>query len=182
MFGGDSNQVAWHWFLPLPVEFPPGMKKVVMGYEWDETFDAIPYQEPNNNNNGSGDVELGTTTATITSLSLSSAVQDGGSRIELTATQGRSSNLKSPPPSSSPNSNNNNKEKNSEHDGTDDDIGSPAGSNTSERDVPFAGNNTPIIPDRSKLVKRNNSREHVVTTNNSGRESQQHLLMQGTMT
>ena len=56
MFGGESNEVAWHWFLPLPVEFPRGMKKVVMGFEWDETFDAVPYEEPG------GDVEMGTTT------------------------------------------------------------------------------------------------------------------------
>lgn len=46
MFGGVSNQVAWHWFLPLEVEFPRGMKKVVLGYEWDETFDPVPYEEP----------------------------------------------------------------------------------------------------------------------------------------
>jgi hypothetical protein len=59
MFGGDSNHVAWHWFFPLPVEFPRGMQKVVMGYEWDETFDAVAYEEPQ----GNGDVEMGTTSA-----------------------------------------------------------------------------------------------------------------------
>ena len=46
MFGGTSNFVALHWFLPFEVEFPRGMKKVVLGYEWDETFDAVPYEEP----------------------------------------------------------------------------------------------------------------------------------------
>lgn len=46
MFGGESNEVTWHWFWPSQVEFPRGMKKVVLGYEWDETFDAIPYEEP----------------------------------------------------------------------------------------------------------------------------------------
>jgi hypothetical protein len=55
MFGGASNEVAWHWFFPTPVEFPRGMKKVVLGYEWDETFDAVPYEEPG------GDVEMGAT-------------------------------------------------------------------------------------------------------------------------
>ena len=45
MFGGTSNQVAVHWFLPTEVEFPRGMKKVVLGYEWDETFDPVPYEE-----------------------------------------------------------------------------------------------------------------------------------------
>jgi hypothetical protein len=54
MFGGDSNRVAMHWFIPTPIEFPNGMKKVVMGYDWDETFDALPYQQPN-----SGDIETG---------------------------------------------------------------------------------------------------------------------------
>jgi len=49
MFGGTSNAVAWHWFLPLEVRFPRGMKKVVLGYEWDETFDAVPYEEPSFN-------------------------------------------------------------------------------------------------------------------------------------
>jgi hypothetical protein len=58
MFGGGSNEVSWHWFFPLPVEFPRGMHKVVMGFEWDETFDAVPYEEPH----GNGDVEMGTTT------------------------------------------------------------------------------------------------------------------------
>lgn len=67
MFGGDNNQVALHWLIPTPVRFPNGMKKVVLGYDWDETFDAVPYQEPN-----SGDVETG--------LSNSST----NSKIELT--------------------------------------------------------------------------------------------------
>jgi hypothetical protein len=62
MFGGDSNQVAWHWFFPLPVEFPRGMQKVVLGFEWDETFDAIPYEEPQ----GNGDVEMGATNDRLT--------------------------------------------------------------------------------------------------------------------
>mmetsp|Transcript_14677 Transcript_14677/g.31298 ORF Transcript_14677/g.31298 Transcript_14677/m.31298 type:complete len:366 (+) Transcript_14677:190-1287(+) len=47
MFGGHSNEVAWHWLIPIAVEFPNGMEKIVLGYEWDETFDATPYQEPN---------------------------------------------------------------------------------------------------------------------------------------
>ena len=75
MFGGDSNRVAIHWFLPIPIEFPTGMKKVVLGYDWDETFEAVPYQEPN-----SEDVEAATS---------NSAAQ---SRIELTSV---------PPPTSS---------------------------------------------------------------------------------
>lgn len=46
MFGGDSNRVAWHWFLPLPVKFPTGMDKVVLGYEWDPTFEPVPFESP----------------------------------------------------------------------------------------------------------------------------------------
>jgi hypothetical protein len=92
MFGGESNEDAWHWFLPLQVEFPPGMQKVVLGYERDETFDPTPYQEPNSNN---GDLEMGT------------AAPVGG-KIELTTA-----------PSSSASSSSN-KEKRSEHESPDD--------------------------------------------------------------
>ena len=68
IFGGESNQIAWHWFLPIPIEFPNGMKKVVLGYEWDETFDLVPYQDPNDRDTETGSVH-----------SVSS-----GNRIELT--------------------------------------------------------------------------------------------------
>ena len=54
MFGGKDNQVAWHWFVPLPVEFPRGMGKVVLGYEWDATFDPIPYDEGSSRENDDG--------------------------------------------------------------------------------------------------------------------------------
>jgi hypothetical protein len=45
MFGGSSPRVSWHWFLPHPVTFPSGMKNVVLGYEWDPTLDAEPFEE-----------------------------------------------------------------------------------------------------------------------------------------
>ena len=45
MFGGSSPKATWHWYLPIPVVFPRGMKKVVLGYDWDETFDALPYND-----------------------------------------------------------------------------------------------------------------------------------------
>ena len=63
MFGGESNEPTWHWFWPSEVEFPRGMKKVVLGYEWDETFDAVPYEEPSRDeeNGGNGKIELTTT-------------------------------------------------------------------------------------------------------------------------
>mmetsp|Transcript_13181 Transcript_13181/g.37064 ORF Transcript_13181/g.37064 Transcript_13181/m.37064 type:complete len:408 (-) Transcript_13181:2502-3725(-) len=68
MFGGVSNKVALHWFIPSPVEFPNAMEKIVLGYEWDETFDAVPYEEPNRD-----DLEAGTSSSTTLS------------RIELTS-------------------------------------------------------------------------------------------------
>lgn len=45
MFGGRTKEVAWHWFLPLPVRYPDGLEKVILGYEWDPTFGDEPYQE-----------------------------------------------------------------------------------------------------------------------------------------
>lgn len=45
MFGGDSPSISWHWFLPLDVQFPKSMSKVVLGYEWDPTFGDKPFQE-----------------------------------------------------------------------------------------------------------------------------------------
>ncbi len=35
--------LKWHWFVPLPVEFPPGMKDVVMGYRY---VASLPCNEP----------------------------------------------------------------------------------------------------------------------------------------
>lgn len=54
MFGGTSPQMAWHWFIPKQVEFPRGMKKVVLGFEWDESLHS-PYQEDSCNVIGNGD-------------------------------------------------------------------------------------------------------------------------------
>ena len=48
MFGGSSPRVSWHWLWPEPVVFPSGMKKVVLGYEWDPTFDMEPYESDSN--------------------------------------------------------------------------------------------------------------------------------------
>jgi hypothetical protein len=70
MFGGEKNEVEWHWFLPLRVDFPRGMQKVVLGYEWDETFDPVPYEERNGDEEGgNGKIEL-TTTAGVPNLPL----------------------------------------------------------------------------------------------------------------
>jgi len=45
MFGGDSPNATWHWYLPCEIPFPSGMKKVVLGYEFNETCRPVPYQE-----------------------------------------------------------------------------------------------------------------------------------------
>jgi len=45
MFGGNSVTPVWHWFLPIAVTFPRGMKKVVLGFDYDESFSSSPYQE-----------------------------------------------------------------------------------------------------------------------------------------
>jgi hypothetical protein len=48
MFGGDTGpRVAWHWFFPWRnVTFPRSMKKVVLGYEWDESLQQHQCDEP----------------------------------------------------------------------------------------------------------------------------------------
>lgn len=46
VFGGEHPSLSWHWLLPLPVKFPEWAMDNIMGYEWDVTFDAAPYQEP----------------------------------------------------------------------------------------------------------------------------------------
>lgn len=45
VFGGEHPTMSWHWFLPLPVRFPEWAKDNIMGYEWDLTFPAVPYEE-----------------------------------------------------------------------------------------------------------------------------------------
>jgi len=46
MFGGDSPDLQLHWLNPFrQVRFPRGMKKVVLGYEWDESMHS-PFQDP----------------------------------------------------------------------------------------------------------------------------------------
>ncbi|KAL7568476.1 hypothetical protein ACA910_012186 [Epithemia clementina (nom. ined.)] len=61
MFGGESPRVSLHWFLPVEIYFPRGMKKVVLGYEWDPTFDPEPYEPSNHSSDDCsslGDHEL----------------------------------------------------------------------------------------------------------------------------
>jgi hypothetical protein len=55
MFGGTSPHASWHWFLPLPVTFPRGMRTVVLGYEWDERSQGVAFEEDDDDED---DVEL----------------------------------------------------------------------------------------------------------------------------
>ena len=61
MFGGDSPSPQWHWFLPLQIKFPRGMKTVVLGCEFDETCDPVPHQElgQEDGNDNDTDLEMG---------------------------------------------------------------------------------------------------------------------------
>jgi len=88
MFGGESNQLSWHWFLPIPIEFPNGMKKVVLGYEWDESFDLVPYQDPNDR-----DVESGSNS--VHSSASNRSTPTSTPRIELTTVPPTSSSSRS---------------------------------------------------------------------------------------
>lgn len=87
MFGGNSNKVAWHWFLPTEVEFPRGMQKVVLGYDWDETFDPVPYEEGNGglhtNSNTNNNYDYNNTNGVSTGRGFD---EELGSSIELTST------------------------------------------------------------------------------------------------
>ena len=46
VFGGHTPSLSWHWLIPLKVKFPEWALDNIMGYEWDVTFDNMPYQEP----------------------------------------------------------------------------------------------------------------------------------------
>lgn len=46
VFGGDHPSLSLHWLLPLPIKFPEWALDNILGYEYDITFDAVPYQEP----------------------------------------------------------------------------------------------------------------------------------------
>lgn len=44
MFGGTCNRMQWHWFVPLPVQFPNGMREVILGYIHDPSrFGTEPW-------------------------------------------------------------------------------------------------------------------------------------------
>jgi hypothetical protein len=69
MFGGDSPDPEWHWFWPSAVVYPRGMEKVVLGYEWDPSFDAAPFRQNDSES--------------ASSLSMSSSLAAGADELEL---------------------------------------------------------------------------------------------------
>lgn len=42
---GGSNEMALHWFLPTTIQFPFGMKERVLGYEYNQEWHGMIYQE-----------------------------------------------------------------------------------------------------------------------------------------
>ena len=68
MFGGSSPRVSWHWLVPDHVQFPSGMKKVVLGYEWDPTFDMEPYESDNGSDREMDEMENGKAVNKVPSL------------------------------------------------------------------------------------------------------------------
>ncbi len=44
-FGGNSPSMSLHWFLPLPLHFPPGRKDRLMGFEYRDEWYGEPYRE-----------------------------------------------------------------------------------------------------------------------------------------
>eukprot|EP00529_Nitzschia_sp_RCC80_P024135 CAMPEP_0113463834 /NCGR_PEP_ID=MMETSP0014_2-20120614/12875_1 /TAXON_ID=2857 /ORGANISM="Nitzschia sp." /LENGTH=449 /DNA_ID=CAMNT_0000355867 /DNA_START=535 /DNA_END=1882 /DNA_ORIENTATION=+ /assembly_acc=CAM_ASM_000159 len=132
MFGGRSQQVAWHWFVPLDVEFPRGMDKVVLGYEWDISFEQVPYQEPTHDNGNSNGHATNSNGSSSSNTPNAAAVRDlemgtmrnggGGGGIACTANNGPLGSpgggtpTSSRPPSRTPSSSSSSsKDKNSDH-------------------------------------------------------------------
>ena len=59
MFGGDSPHPTWHWFLPLTIQFPRGMRKVVLGYECQETTARPNDRSEDDDNDDNGEDQHG---------------------------------------------------------------------------------------------------------------------------
>ena len=65
MFGGTSPRAAWHWLWPDLVKFPSGMKQVVLGFEWDPTYDFEPYESDNGSDRELDEMENGKAVSTV---------------------------------------------------------------------------------------------------------------------
>lgn len=65
MFGGDHPGLSWHWFIPVPVVFPPQYKDEIMGYEYHHSWhgeiyieDENPEQDPESESNTNTTIDL----------------------------------------------------------------------------------------------------------------------------
>ena len=170
MFGGTTSQVTWHWFLPLDVEFPRGMSKVVLGYEWDISFEQVPYQEPTTHNNNNNSIDSINNNSNSNNANANAAVRDlelGTMNINNngsgTATNGplgspggvppsqTSSSFKKYPPSRTPSSSSSSttKDKNSDHDIHNNNDGSGTRSSTTKDGLIRAAEDVITIPPAS---------------------------------
>jgi hypothetical protein len=66
MFGGTTAAATWHWFVPVPAHFSGSMRTVILGYEWEETWPAVAYQEDNDDDDDDDDANHGSSSNTVT--------------------------------------------------------------------------------------------------------------------
>jgi hypothetical protein len=96
MFGGDSPCWQLHWMWPGAVVYPRGMEKVVLGYEWDEAFDAVPYRLDEDE---SSSLAVGNTNTATNERELED--MEGGLRAPTSAGAGESDGIMMTPVNSS---------------------------------------------------------------------------------
>lgn len=104
MFGGSTPHVTWHWFLPISISFPRSMKKVILGYDWDESMDSSrPFEERstlgnssdhrNLDNNSAGDTASESLSSSTNSSNNDADNNDGMESILLDSDSGSSSDI-----------------------------------------------------------------------------------------
>jgi len=141
MFGGSHKDIAWHWFLPMPVEFPRGMEKVVLGYEWDATFDPVPYDDGSGDSNGMNGTTAAAATTITTAATVTSPTNGHGAHPPPTQTAA-ATNIEMTVTTNSPKLNKSN--------------GGDLTNNSQQQNTTTTA--VPPIMKRQALVKRSNSR------------------------
>jgi hypothetical protein len=76
MFGGTSPRFSYQWLWPSDVTFPRGMQKVVLGYEWDPTYDMEVYESDSNSDREMDVMENGKTVSKVPS-----SLNEGGGLV-----------------------------------------------------------------------------------------------------